>query len=103
MRSRGRSFALIASTTRRTTSTFSFSDTSQSYPSRYGPGAMSQEYVDAVRRSLDAWNRDDFETYSAMAHPEIAWTSEVAERMAGEGTVYRGVEGLRRHWDEWRE
>jgi ketosteroid isomerase-like protein len=64
---------------------------------------MSQEHVDAVRRSLDAWNRDDFETYSAMAHPEIEWTSEVAERMAGEGTVYEGIEGLRRHWDEWRE
>jgi ketosteroid isomerase-like protein len=64
---------------------------------------MSQEHVDAVRRTLDAWNRDDFETYSAMAHPEIEWTSEVAERMAGDGTVYRGVEGLRRHWDEWRE
>jgi len=64
---------------------------------------MSQEYVDAVRRSLDAWNRDDFATYSAMAHPEIEWTSEVAERMAGEGTVYCGVEGLRRHWNEWRE
>jgi ketosteroid isomerase-like protein len=38
-----------------------------------------------------------------MAHPEIEWTSEVAERMAGEGTVYEGIEGLRRHWDEWRE
>jgi ketosteroid isomerase-like protein len=64
---------------------------------------MSEEHVEAVRRSLDAWNRDDFETYSAMAHPEIEWTSEVAERMAGEGTVYEGIEGLRRHWDEWRE
>jgi len=64
---------------------------------------MSQEHVDAVRRSLDAWNRDDFETYSALAHPDIEWTSEIAERMAGDGTVYRGVEGLRRHWDEWRE
>jgi ketosteroid isomerase-like protein len=64
---------------------------------------MSQAHVDAVRRTLDAWNRDDFETYSELAHPEIEWTSEVAERMAGSGTVYRGIEGLRRHWDEWRE
>jgi ketosteroid isomerase-like protein len=61
---------------------------------------MSQQYVDAVRRSLDAWNRDDFETYSELAHPEIEWTSEVAERMAGKGTVYRGIDGLRHHWDE---
>ena len=64
---------------------------------------MSQANVDAVRRSLDAWNRDDFETYSSTAHPEVEWTSEVAARMAGADTVYRGVEGLRRHWDEWRE
>ena len=64
---------------------------------------MSQAHVDAVRQSLDAWNNDDFETYAGLAHPEIEWTSEVAERMAGADTVYRGVEGLRRHWDEWRE
>jgi ketosteroid isomerase-like protein len=64
---------------------------------------MSQANVESVRRSLDAWNRDDFETYVSGAHPEVEWTSEVAERMAGSGTVYTGVEGLRRHWDEWRE
>jgi ketosteroid isomerase-like protein len=64
---------------------------------------MSQANVDSVRRSLDAWNRDDFETYVSGAHPEVEWTSEVAERMAGSGTVYTGLEGLRRHWDEWRE
>ena len=63
---------------------------------------MSQEHVDAVRRTLDAWNRDDFETYSELAHPEIEWTSEVAARMAGR-TRSIPVSTGRRHWDEWRE
>jgi ketosteroid isomerase-like protein len=62
---------------------------------------MSQEHVEAVRRSLDGWNRDDFEACVALAHPEIEWVSEVAQRMAGSETVYRGREGMRRYWDEW--
>jgi ketosteroid isomerase-like protein len=64
---------------------------------------MSQEHVDAVRRSLDGWNRDDFEACVAMAHPEIEWVSEVSQRMSGSQTVYRGVDGLRRFWDDWRD
>jgi ketosteroid isomerase-like protein len=62
---------------------------------------MSQEHVDAVRRTLNAWNRRDVEAWLAPSHPEIEWTSEVAQRMQGSETVYRGRAEMRRFWDEW--
>jgi ketosteroid isomerase-like protein len=62
---------------------------------------MSQELVDKVVRSLDAWNRRDAEGWLESAHPEIEWISEVAQRMSGDQTVYRGVADMRRFWDEW--
>ncbi len=36
-----------------------------------------------------------------MAHPEVEWISEVSRLVDGSETVYRGVEGMRRYWDEW--
>jgi ketosteroid isomerase-like protein len=48
---------------------------------------MSQEHVDAVRRSLAGWNSDDFDECASIAHPDIEW----------------GVAGLRSYWDEWHE
>ena len=64
---------------------------------------MSQRYVDAVRHSIDGWNRDDFDACVSIAHPGIEWVSDLALRMHGPDTVYRGVEGIRRYWDEWHE
>jgi ketosteroid isomerase-like protein len=64
---------------------------------------MSQEHVEAVRRSLDGWNADDFEACVAIAHPEIEWISEVSQRLSGRETVYRGIDEMRRYWDEWHE
>jgi ketosteroid isomerase-like protein len=63
---------------------------------------MSQELVEKVRRSLDAWNRRDFEGCVEAAHPDIEWISEIAQRMSGDETVFRGVAGMRRFWDEWQ-
>lgn len=53
---------------------------------------MSQEYVDAVCRSIDGWNRDDFEACVSIAHPDTEWVSDLALRIHGADTVYRGVE-----------
>jgi len=64
---------------------------------------MSQKHVDAVRRSLAGWNSDDFDECASIAHPDIEWTSELAQRIHGPDTVYRGVAGLRSYWDEWYE
>ena len=62
---------------------------------------MSQEHVEAVRRSLDGWNRGDFEAWVESAHPEVEWVSDVSRRIEGSETVYRGLAGMRRYWDEW--
>jgi ketosteroid isomerase-like protein len=64
---------------------------------------MSQEYVEAVRRSVDGWNRDDFEACVSIAHPEVEWVSDLALQIHGPDAVYRGIEGVRRYWDEWHE
>jgi ketosteroid isomerase-like protein len=58
--------------------------------------------VTAVRRSIDGWNRDDFDACVAIAHPEIEWISAVAQQLTG-NSVYRGLAGLQRYWDEWHE
>jgi ketosteroid isomerase-like protein len=64
---------------------------------------VSEEYVAAVRRSLDGWNRDDFDACVEMAHPDLEWTSEVAQQLEGTELVYRGLDEFRRYWDEWHE
>jgi ketosteroid isomerase-like protein len=63
---------------------------------------MSLKNVQAVRATLDGWNRGDVDAWLRSAHPEIEWFSEVARLMAGPETVYRGVAGMRRYWEEWR-
>jgi ketosteroid isomerase-like protein len=62
---------------------------------------MSSQNVETVRRSFEAWNRDDVDAWLEGAHPEIEWSSEVVRRIEGAETVYRGTDGMRRYWDEW--
>ena len=64
---------------------------------------MTEEDMEsAVRRSVEGWNRDDFDACVSIAHPDIEWRSGVAEKMSGHA-VYRGLRGLRRYWDEWHD
>jgi ketosteroid isomerase-like protein len=63
---------------------------------------MSEDHAEAVRRSIDGWNRRDFEAFMEAAHPEVEWVSEIAERVDGREEPYRGREGMRRYWDEWQ-
>jgi ketosteroid isomerase-like protein len=62
---------------------------------------MSQDNVEIVRRSVDGWNRGDVDAWLEAADPEIEWSSEIARRVEGAGTVYRGPAEMRRFWDEW--
>ena len=62
---------------------------------------MSEELVDKVRRSIDAWNRGDADAWLEPAHPEVEWTSEVARRLEGSERVYRGLAEMREYWDDW--
>jgi ketosteroid isomerase-like protein len=60
------------------------------------------DLIAKVFRSIAAWNRGDFEACVAFAHPDVEWTSGVVEKLSGD-SAYRGLEGLRRYWDEWHE
>jgi ketosteroid isomerase-like protein len=62
---------------------------------------MSKPNVEAVRRSLDGWNRGDVDVWLEAAHPEIEFSSEILKRLEGDETVLRGPAALRRFWDEW--
>jgi ketosteroid isomerase-like protein len=60
---------------------------------------MPQEPTDAravARAAYAAINAGDIEGFAAVVHPEVEFTSLVAE---AEGTTYRGHEGLRAWWE----
>jgi ketosteroid isomerase-like protein len=62
---------------------------------------MSQENVDLVRRSIDAYNRRDLETIETLNHPdvELDWS---ASRGLQAG-VYHGWEEVRGFYDTFLE
>jgi ketosteroid isomerase-like protein len=66
-------------------------------------GLMSQANVDAALRGLDGWNRGDVDAWLEAVHPDIEWISEVSRQVEGAATVYRGLDEMRRYWDEWHE
>src|SRR3954447_23541890 len=62
---------------------------------------MSQEKVDVVRRSLDGWNCAYFDSWGQNAHPDIEFWSAITRLTAGSDVRWRGIEEMRRYWDEW--
>ena len=63
---------------------------------------MSSAKIETVRKSLDAWNRGDVDGWLQGSHPDVEWTSEIAQAIEGSQTVYSGREELRRFWNEWQ-
>lgn len=62
---------------------------------------MPQENVEIVRRMLEAWHRDDLDTWLSILDPAMEW--HTAERMVeGSESVYRGIEGMRELWIAYR-
>jgi ketosteroid isomerase-like protein len=61
---------------------------------------MSQENVEIVRRTIDAWNRCDVDAWMRGYHPQIEYMSAVLWRVEGPQT-FRGHTEMRRFWDEW--
>jgi ketosteroid isomerase-like protein len=61
---------------------------------------MSQENVEIVRRSLDAWNRGDLDGWLAgfASEAELHTTGRFPDER-----VYRGRTGLERYWSEIHE
>ena len=61
--------------------------------------ATSNPNVDAVRRSIDAYNGGDLDGLIAMAHPDIEW--EVAPEHPA-ATTHRGIDAVREYHEDWR-
>ena len=57
---------------------------------------MSQENVEVVRRSIEAWNRRDLTSWRASLHPdaELDWSRSRAPFKG----VYRGHDGIETFW-----
>ncbi len=63
---------------------------------------MSRENVEVVRRALEAWQRNDFETFLSMLHLEIQWYTALERLVEGAASAYRGHEGIRQFWTTYR-
>ena len=57
---------------------------------------MSRENVEALQRSIEAYNRHDIEPLLEMSDPEIEWYPFTAQVEGDE--AYHGHEGLRQWW-----
>jgi ketosteroid isomerase-like protein len=58
--------------------------------------------VEMVRRSGEAWQRDDFETWLSTIDPDVEWFTGVERALGRAGSIYRGHEGMREFWNLWR-
>ena len=56
---------------------------------------MTEENVEAVKRAVDAYNRQDVEGVLAECDPEVEWHPAVLIHFEGEARVSRGHEGVR--------
>jgi ketosteroid isomerase-like protein len=63
---------------------------------------MSQENVEAVRRGYRAWNTDDLDAFLAELDPEVEWHPSIEPALEGGETTYRGLDGARKAWDDYR-
>jgi ketosteroid isomerase-like protein len=63
---------------------------------------MSQENVETVRRAHVAWNTDDLDAFLAELDPEVEWHPSIEPALEGGETTYRGHDGARQAWDDYR-
>ena len=61
---------------------------------------MSEEYVEIVRSSLEAVNRDDWEAVLPYLDTGVEWQSDPGDPDAA---TFRGPEGVMRFWITWTE
>ncbi len=58
---------------------------------------MSRENVDVLNRGYAAVNRGDIDELLLSVHPDVEFTSLIAE---AEGETFRGHDGVRRWWEQ---
>ncbi len=64
---------------------------------------MSQENVEVVRRIWDAADRRDSQTVFSFYDPEVELDVSGFPVVATDANLYRGHDGIRRLFTEWRE
>jgi ketosteroid isomerase-like protein len=64
---------------------------------------MPQENMEALERALDAYNRGDIDALVQELDPEVEWHPAILARFAGDATVYRGHDGVRKLFQEIQE
>jgi ketosteroid isomerase-like protein len=65
--------------------------------------AMSQENVERLRQSYEAWNQRDFDSALALYDHDVVWTFTAEARGAAFQSDYRGRDGVREFWDTFIE
>ena len=55
---------------------------------------MSHENVEVFKRSVEAWNGDDFDTWVTYFDPEVRWSALLEE--------FRGHAGIRQAWQSFK-
>jgi len=63
---------------------------------------MSQENVEVVQRALEAWNTNNLDAFLAELDPELEWHPSIEPALEGGETAYRGHDGARKAWDDYR-
>jgi uncharacterized protein len=64
---------------------------------------MSQENVEVVLELHAAVTRGDLDGVLSLAHPEVEYHSAIQQAMEGEGSVFRGLAGIRRWFGELQD
>ena len=63
---------------------------------------MSQENVETVQRAVEAWNADDLDAFLAELDADLEWHPSIERALEGAATIYRGHDGARKAWREYR-
>ena len=63
---------------------------------------MSYENVEVVRRMVEAWQGDDFESWLATIDPTVEWHTVLERLVEGTESFYQGHKGMRRFWHSYR-
>jgi ketosteroid isomerase-like protein len=58
--------------------------------------------VEVVQAALEAWQRDDFDAFLSVIHPNIVWHAVLQRLIEGPESPYRGYDGMRRFWRDYR-
>jgi ketosteroid isomerase-like protein len=64
---------------------------------------MASENVELVLELHEAVTRGDLDGVLSLAHPEVEYRSAIQQAMEGEGSVFRGLAGIRRWFGELQD